>query len=161
MFRRDASRLTRVVVTRFCLYTSEVCRSKRPPDDLQNYLTDASNMPGGHATSFSFLNLRTRYKQIVKEANDAAIPVTVSGARTGTVGGAVPFGGYVISMERLNKIKSIDRERQTAVVGARGDLARPSKGRRCRRVILSARPDRVELPDRRHGRDERVGREEL
>jgi hypothetical protein len=23
------------------------------------------------------------------------------GARTGTVGGAIPFGGYVVSMERL------------------------------------------------------------
>jgi glycolate oxidase len=34
----------------------------------------------------------------------------------GTVGGAVPFGGYVISMERMNKIKSIDRETMTAVV---------------------------------------------
>ena len=43
-------------------------------------------------------------------------PVTISGARTGTVGGAVPFGGYVISLERMNKIKSIDQESMTAVV---------------------------------------------
>ncbi|MCA1589646.1 MAG: FAD-binding oxidoreductase, partial [Acidobacteria bacterium] len=42
--------------------------------------------------------------------------VTISGARTGTVGGAVPYGGIVLSLERLNKIKSISRETMTAVV---------------------------------------------
>ena len=53
---------------------------------------------------------------ILKEANAAGVPVTVSGARTGTVGGAIPFGGFVISMERLNRIKSIDKAAMRAVV---------------------------------------------
>ena len=54
--------------------------------------------------------------EILRDANERRVPVTVSGARTGTVGGAVPFGGYVISLERLNKIIDIDRETQRAVV---------------------------------------------
>ena len=53
---------------------------------------------------------------ILLEANENGIAVTFSGARTGTVGGAVPFGGYIVSLERLNKIKSIDKATMTAVV---------------------------------------------
>jgi D-lactate dehydrogenase (cytochrome) len=40
----------------------------------------------------------------------------VSGARTGTVGGAIPFGGYVLSLEKLNKIKGVDRDGMRVVV---------------------------------------------
>src|SRR6476646_11850598 len=85
-------------------------------EDFENYLIDASNMRGGHAEKLFIPETVEEIQQIVREANDAGIPITVSGARTGTVGGAVPFGGYIISMERLNKIKSIGRKTQTAVV---------------------------------------------
>ncbi len=53
---------------------------------------------------------------ILQEANAAGMAVTIAGARTGTVGGAIPFGGYVVSMERLNRIVSIDKAAMTAVV---------------------------------------------
>ena len=85
-------------------------------DDFESYLTDASNMQGGHASKLFIPESVEEIQAILKEANAQSIPVTVSGARTGTVGGAVPFGGYIISTERLNKIKSIDREARTAVV---------------------------------------------
>ena len=85
-------------------------------DEIQNYLTDASNMSGGHAEKLFVPDSAGEIAQILREANDQRIAVTISGARTGTVGGAVPFGGYIISLERLNKIKSIDRESMTAVV---------------------------------------------
>ena len=90
--------------------------TKTQPDDLQNYLTDASNMPGGFAEKLFVPESADEIGDILREANANRIPVTVSGARTGTVGGAIPFGGYVISLERLNKIKSIDKESMTAVV---------------------------------------------
>lgn len=91
-------------------------QTKTQPEDLQNYLTDASNMQGGYAEKLFIPESTDEIQQIVKEANASGVPVTVSGARTGTVGGAVPFGGYVISMERMNKIKSIDKEKMRAVV---------------------------------------------
>ena len=91
-------------------------QTKTAPEEIQNYLTDASNMPGGHAEKLFMPENADEIAQIVREANASGIPVTISGARTGTVGGAVPFGGYVISLERMNKIKSIDRETMTAVV---------------------------------------------
>lgn len=85
-------------------------------EDLQNYLTDASNMPGGYADKLFVPESTEQISDILREANERRIPVTVSGARTGTVGGAIPFGGYVVSLEKLNKIKMIDREAMTATV---------------------------------------------
>ena len=44
---------------------------------------------------------------ILKDVSCHKVPVTISGGGTGTVGGRIPFGGIVISMERLNKILEI------------------------------------------------------
>src|SRR6476661_195861 len=89
---------------------------KTQQEDFQNYLTDASNMPGGHLGKLYIPETADEVAAILKEANESGTPVTVSGARTGTVCGAVPFGGIVISLERMNKIKSIDRDSRSAVV---------------------------------------------
>ena len=43
-------------------------------------------------------------------ANRYLIPVTISGAGTGTVGGRVAFGGIVLATDKLNRIKSIVHE---------------------------------------------------
>lgn len=48
---------------------------------------------------------------ILAYCNQENIPVTPSGARTGLSGGALPIhGGVVVSMEKMNKILSIDEE---------------------------------------------------
>src|SRR5687767_8349329 len=91
-------------------------QTKTQFEDLQNYLTDASNMPGGHADKLFIPENETEIAEILREANEKRISVTISGARTGTVGGAVPFGGWVISLERLNKIVSLDKQSRRAVV---------------------------------------------
>jgi D-lactate dehydrogenase (cytochrome) len=92
-------------------------------EELQNYLTDASNMPGGHAEKLYVPENTDEIVQILRDAYAKRITVTVSGARTGTVGGAIPFGGYIVSLERLNKIKHIDKSARTAVVEAGAVLA--------------------------------------
>ena len=61
-------------------------------DELQNYLTDASNMQGGYAEKLFIPETTGEIAEILKEANEKRIPVTISGVRTGTVGGAIPFG---------------------------------------------------------------------
>ncbi len=86
-------------------------------DELQNYLTDASNMKGGHAEKLFVPETAEELAAVLREANDKKIAVTISGARTGTVGGAIPFGGILISLEKLNKIKEINEENLFAVVG--------------------------------------------
>ena len=91
-------------------------QTKTKTEDLQNYLTDASNMPGGYAEKLFVPENTAEISGILREANTQKIPITISGARTGTVGGAIPFGGYVISLEKLNRIKKINKSTMTAVV---------------------------------------------
>jgi len=86
------------------------------PDELQNYLTDASNMPGGSAEKLFVPDGPEQVAEILRETNANDTPVTVSGARTGTVGGAIPFGGSVVSLEKLNKVE-IDQKNRRATVG--------------------------------------------
>ncbi len=77
-------------------------------DELQNYLIDASNLPGGHADKLFIPETVEQIAETLKDANEKKVHVTISGARTGTVGGAIPYGGYVISLEKLNRIKEIN-----------------------------------------------------
>lgn len=90
---------------------------KTQPDELQNYLTDASNVQGGHAEKLFIPENAQEISEILKEANEKRISVTVSGARTGTVAGAIPFGGFVVSLEKLNKIKEISENSATVESG--------------------------------------------
>ena len=90
--------------------------TKTNTDEIQNYLIDASNLQGGSAEKLFIPETTQEIAEILKEANEKKISVTVSGARTGTVGGAIPFGGYLISLEKLNKIKEINTEKLCAVV---------------------------------------------
>jgi D-lactate dehydrogenase (cytochrome) len=89
---------------------------KSRPEEFQNYLIDASNIQGGTADRLVIPEAEADVIEILREANASGTRVTVSGGRTGTVGGAIPFGGIVVSLERLNKIKQIDRNRLCAVV---------------------------------------------
>ena len=78
---------------------------KTKKDELQDYLTDASNLQGGHAEKLFVPESSREISEILREASETSTPVTVSGARTGTVGGAIPFGGYVISLEKLKQLE--------------------------------------------------------
>lgn len=92
-------------------------QAKTQVEDIQAYLNDASNMQGGHASTVFLPESTNEISQILKDAFQTNTPVTISGGRTGTVGGAIPFGGVVISLEKFNKI-AIDKVSQTATVGA-------------------------------------------
>jgi D-lactate dehydrogenase (cytochrome) len=87
-------------------------------EELQNYLTDASNMQGGFADKLFIPESADELAEILRQANQEKIAVTISGARTGTVGGAIAFGGYIISLEKLNKIKEVSKSRLFAEVEA-------------------------------------------
>lgn len=93
---------------------------KTKSDELQDYLIDASNLQGGRAEKLFIPETAEEIAAILKEANENNIPVTVSGARTGLVGGAIPFGGYIISLEKFNKIEKIEKTENggRAIVGA-------------------------------------------
>ena len=83
---------------------------KTKRDELENYLIDASNLPGGFSEKLFIPETADEIAEILKEANEKKIPVTISGARSGTVGGAIPFGGCVVSLEKFNRIKEINEQ---------------------------------------------------
>lgn len=78
---------------------------KTQKNELQDYLIDASNLSGGYAEKLFITETENEIPKILQKANELRVPVTVSGARTGTVGGAIPFGGYIISLEKLKKLE--------------------------------------------------------
>ncbi len=47
---------------------------------------------------------------VVAQCYEAGVPITPRGGGTGLSGGAVPDGGIVLSLERLNRIRSLDPE---------------------------------------------------
>lgn len=84
--------------------------SKSKPDEIQSFLSDASNMQGGRARRVIFPENAQDVADALGEAAREGTPVTVSGAGTGVVGGRVPLGGIVLATGRLNRIKEIRRE---------------------------------------------------
>ena len=80
---------------------------KSNPEDVQIFLTDASFIREGHAERVVLPESIEEVSEVLTNANRDRIPVTVSGAGTGTVGGRVAFGGIVLATDKLNRIKSI------------------------------------------------------
>jgi D-lactate dehydrogenase (cytochrome) len=83
---------------------------KSDPDELQSFLGDASNLAGGHAARVLLPETAAEVAEALARCAGEGAPVTVSGAGTGVVGGRVPFGGVVLSTERLRRIKQVVRE---------------------------------------------------
>jgi D-lactate dehydrogenase (cytochrome) len=91
---------------------------KTQPDEIQSYLVDASNMRGGEAAEVVFAENTADVVSIISDATRQRIPVTVSGAGTGVVGGRVPQGGIVLATDRLNRIGEVSFESDSGSVTA-------------------------------------------
>ncbi|MBN2451120.1 MAG: FAD-binding oxidoreductase [Lentisphaeria bacterium] len=74
--------------------------------DYGKYLTDESRHTG-HAAALVFPTCIEEVAGAVLEARRRGLPVTVSNARTGIAGGAVPAGGLLLSLERMNRIRGL------------------------------------------------------
>ncbi len=89
---------------------------ERVPD---RYLEDASGYRG-HAERVFAPADEAGVAAVLREASARAVPVTIAGAGTGLTGARVPFGGWVLSLEKLN---AIEIRAGLAVVGAGALLA--------------------------------------
>jgi D-lactate dehydrogenase (cytochrome) len=78
-----------------------------------SYLSDESGFGPGHAQTIFFPTTEKQVADFLREMNFSKIPITVSGGRTGIVGGAVPEGGAILSLDRMNRIVSIRLDRQS------------------------------------------------
>lgn len=88
---------------------------KQNQDEIQNYLTDASNYKGNCEAIYIPSN-EEEISEILRYANSNKKRVTVSGNGTGLTGGRVPEGGIVISLESMNKIIELNKEEKFAVI---------------------------------------------
>lgn len=89
---------------------------KTDKDVIRGYLEDSSNIRGGYADKLLVPENIEELACFLAEASPAGTPVTISGGGTGTTGSRVPFGGIVISTERLNRIMGISSSTMSAVV---------------------------------------------
>ncbi len=83
--------------------------TKTDPDDIQPFLSDASYLSAGVADRIVFPENPEEVAEVLKEATANRMPVTVSGAGTGTVAGRIPFGGIILATDKLARIQSISR----------------------------------------------------
>ncbi|MCX5782795.1 MAG: FAD-binding oxidoreductase [Elusimicrobia bacterium] len=92
---------------------------KTEKDTVQSYFEDQSGLLGGHAHKIYIPENEFEIIDFLKEMSQKKTPVTISGSGTGVTGGRIPFGGVVLSLERLNKIieiKSVSKDQAYAVV---------------------------------------------
>jgi D-lactate dehydrogenase (cytochrome) len=76
-------------------------------DDFPSMLTDESRMPGGAAERIFFPFSEFQISEILRASREQATPVTVSSGRTGIVGGAVPLGGTLVSLEKYSRLLDV------------------------------------------------------
>jgi D-lactate dehydrogenase (cytochrome) len=115
---------------------------KSEQDEIQSFLSDASNMAGGHAARVLFPESSEEVARALASATYEQTPVTVAGAGTGIVGGRVPFGGVVLSTARLNRIGEIVPEGDggRATAGAGVVLADFQRGVKARGLLYPPDP---------------------
>src|ERR1043166_7245204 len=97
-------------------------QTKSDPDEIQSFLSDASYIREGHADRVVLPETIADVSELLANANRDRVPITISGAGTGTVGGRVAFGGVVLATDRLNQITSIDAQDSRAVAQPGGIL---------------------------------------
>jgi len=71
--------------------------------ELERYLADESRMTGS-ADEVAWPEGAPEVAELLREATERRLPVTVSGAGTGIVGGRVPAGGIVLATDQLARV---------------------------------------------------------
>jgi D-lactate dehydrogenase (cytochrome) len=76
--------------------------------DYPDYLRDESRKTGT-AESISFPATEADLKHVLLETMESGLAVTLQGARTGITAGAVPSGGHIVNLSRMNRILGLRR----------------------------------------------------
>ena len=78
-----------------------------------SYFSDESGLGPGTASIVFFPTDESQIATFLEEMNKKKIPVTISGGRTGIVGGAVPQGGTLLSLENMSRVVGIRWDPET------------------------------------------------
>lgn len=77
--------------------------------ELEEYVRDESRTVG-HAETISFPTSEDQVRDVLRELHASGTPVTVQGARTGLAAGAVPQGGHVLNLSRMDAVLGLRRD---------------------------------------------------
>ncbi len=86
-----------------------VCGKEGVKIEYPDYLRDESNSTGSDVEMLFFPRTIENVSYVVQEALDKGKTVTISGGRTGICAGAVPDGGWLLSLEKMDRVLDIDR----------------------------------------------------
>lgn len=90
---------------------------KTNPEQTKRFLEDTSNLRTGHTPGVYFPENPDDIKQLLAEATGSSRRLVIAGNGTGTTGGRIPLGDYVVSMEKLNRIgKVVQKNEQHATI---------------------------------------------
>src|SRR5450830_316533 len=91
---------------------------KQNQDEIQSYLEDASNFRSGCAEALYVPENEVELVQAAVECSRKNIPLTINGGGTGTVAGRIPVGGRILTVEKLDRILSVEPERKRSSLQA-------------------------------------------
>ena len=77
---------------------------KQDQASIKGFLEDTSNLKSGHTPGVFFPETISELSELLQNAGKEHHRFTIAGNGTGTTGGRIPFGDYVISMQKLNRI---------------------------------------------------------
>lgn len=87
-------------------------------DETAPYLVDWRGLERGQCLAVLRPDSTAALAEAMRRCHERGIAVTPLGGNTGLVGGGVPRGGVLISTERLNRIRSVDRGNATITLEA-------------------------------------------
>ncbi len=87
--------------------TGELLRSD--PEQIQGFLQDESKCIGW-AESISFPETEEEIEAVVTVCQESHLSLTIQGNLTGICGGAVPQGGHIINLSKMNRILELKLE---------------------------------------------------
>ena len=87
-------------------------------DDLALHLAEERGLYRGHAIAAVRPGSTAEVATVVRACAEAGMPVVAQGGNTGLVGGGVPYGGIVLSLARMNRVRAVDPINATMTVEA-------------------------------------------
>jgi len=97
---------------------------KTDSNEFEEFLQDASRMTGGHASAIVFPKTELQISEYLKKINHEKTPITISGNRTGLVGGAVPMGGEIMATSLMSQTFPEEKEKILDIVTGEDEFTR-------------------------------------
>src|SRR3954468_23302795 len=96
-------------------------------NDIASYLVEERGIYRGSALAVVRPRDTAEVAFVVEECARAGVPVVPQGGNTGLVGGGVPYGGVVLSLVRLDRIRAVDPA-NAHLAGVAGGCSQTSPG---------------------------------